>query len=64
MDNSSFGDSVDVKQLDVPSELGFMMKSIPMHNNELFMETLCLKNYQIKKKFQSSSRRKCVPEDG
>jgi hypothetical protein len=40
-----WGNSVDVKQLDSPSCLGSMMKSIPMHNNELFMETLCLENY-------------------
>jgi hypothetical protein len=40
-----WGNSVDVKQLDVPFGLRFMMKSIPMHNNELFMETICLENY-------------------
>jgi hypothetical protein len=40
-----WGNLVDVKQLDVPYGLGFMMKSIAMHNNELFMETLCLANY-------------------
>jgi hypothetical protein len=39
-----WGNSVDVKQLDVPSRLGFMMKSIPTHNTKLFMETLCFEN--------------------
>ncbi len=36
---------MDVKQLDAPSKLGFMTRSIPMHNNEMFMETLCFENY-------------------
>jgi hypothetical protein len=35
------------KQPNAPSELNFMMKTIPRCKNELLMETSCIENYEI-----------------
>jgi hypothetical protein len=41
-------------------ELGFMMKTIPTHNNELVMETLCLENHDNLKNISRFPRGKDV----
>jgi hypothetical protein len=56
-----WGNLVDVKQPDAPFGLGFMMKSIPMHNNELFMETLCFENYDNSKNIPKFLEEKMCP---
>ncbi len=44
LNNFSQREPCGCQQLDVPSKLGFMMKTILTHNNELFMETFCIEN--------------------
>jgi hypothetical protein len=42
-------------------ELGFMMKTILTHNNELVMETLCLENHDNFKNILRFPREKMCP---
>ncbi len=58
------GNSVDVKQPDVPSELAFMMKSILCITMSSSYKHYALKIVIILKKLRGFSKKKCVFKDG